>query len=246
MTDSYKDMSIKQSERTRRGYSPPFCVGGSKTKLPRDFKAFTHNSDSKWQLIRLLLSEWCSSCKYATRLHGRTVYFVEEEDCWVLTSDGNDVTGMIATELCSDHEEADSRIILHLLHAGRTASATTAIIVRSPDTDVLCIQPVYLDTGTGNKRRMIDIQAIANVLGTDVCAALPAYHAFTGCDYTSSFVRKGKVQPFKIVCRHSDFTAAFKNLRTSADMDGTQLPALEQFICSMYVRAAYKDTNALR
>jgi len=255
VTDSYKDMSIKQSERTRRGFSPAFCVGGSKTKLPRDFKAFMRNSENKRQLIRLLLSEWRSSCKYATRLHGRTLYFVEEEDCWVLTSDGNDVTGMIATDLCSDHEEADSRIILHCLHASRTASATTAIVVRSPDTDVLVIllayasslcQRVYLDTGTGNKRRLIDIQAIADVLGTDVCAALPAYHAFTGCDYTSSFVRKGKVQPFKIVCRHSDFTAAFKNLGTSADMDGTQLPALEQFVCSMYGRAAYKDTNALR
>lgn len=220
-----------------------------------DTKTFMHNSDNKWQLIRLLLSEWRSRCKYPTRFHGRTVYFVEEEDCWVLTSDGNDVTGTIATELCSDHEEADYKIILHCLHADRTASATTAIVVRSPDTDVLVIllayasslcQRVYLDTGTGNKRRMIDIQAIANVLGTDVCAALPAYHAFTGCDYTSSFVRKGKAQPFKIVCRHSDFTAAFKNLRTSAAMDGTQLPALEQFVCSMYGRAAYKHTNALR
>jgi len=38
------------------------------------------NSENKRQLIRLLLSEWRSSCKYATRLHGRTVYFVEEED----------------------------------------------------------------------------------------------------------------------------------------------------------------------
>jgi len=70
-------------------------------------KTFMHNSDNKWQLIRLLLREWRSRCKYPTRFHGRTVYFVEEEDCWVLTSDGNDVTGTIATELCSDHEEAD-------------------------------------------------------------------------------------------------------------------------------------------
>ena len=104
-------------------------------------------------------------------MHGRTVYFVEEEDCWVLTSDGNDVTSTIATELCSDHEEADYKIILHCLHVDRTASATTAIMVRSPDTDVLVIllayasslcQPVYLDIGTRNKRQMIDIQAIAN------------------------------------------------------------------------------------
>ena len=31
---------------------------------------------------------------------------------------------------------------------------------------------------------------------SDVRKSLLAFHAFTGCDYTSAFVRKGKVKPF--------------------------------------------------
>ena len=36
-------------------------------------------------------------------------------------------------------------------------------------------------------------------LGSKVSKTLPALHAFTGCDYTSSFSRKGKIRPLKNV-----------------------------------------------
>ena len=39
----------------------------------------------------------------------------------------------------------------------------------------------------------MDIKVFVDVAGPDLCAALPAYHAFTDCDYTRAFVRKGKV-----------------------------------------------------
>ena len=76
-------------------------------------------------------------------------------------------------------------------------------IVRSPDTDVLIIlvsysneivQPLLFDTGTGNKRRLL---AIATSRGLEIAKALPGFHAFTGSDSTSAFIRKGKIQPFK-------------------------------------------------
>ena len=35
--------------------------------------------------------------------------------------------------------------------------------------------------------RYIDLTAIAEHLGSDVCTALPALHAFSGCDSTSAF-----------------------------------------------------------
>ena len=73
--------------------------------------------------------------------------------------------------------EADKRIILHCLQASRTSEPTTPIIVWTPDTDLLVLfvsyastvtQPLYLDTGSGNKRRMVDINAIADVAGPDL------------------------------------------------------------------------------
>ena len=252
VTDSYVAGSIKQCERTRRGQSTAFCIGGPKTKLPRDLKAFLHNSDNKRQLIKLLLSEWS---KYIGRLQGRTLYFVDEVDCWKLTSDGHTLDCVLIRELCSDHEEADTRVILHCHHASRTSEQTTPIIVRSPDTDVLILllsyassvtQPLYFDTGCGNKRRLADVNAVAKALGPDLCAALPAYHAFSGCDYTSAFVRKGKVKPFQILQRHPNFITAFKGLGTAASINTQQLPPLEQFVCAMYGRPLCSDVNKLR
>ena len=142
------------------------------------------NSCNKRQLIKFLLNEWS---KYASCLHGRTLYFVDEEACWILTSDGTLVTCVSAIDLCSDQEEADTWIILHCLQASRTSELTTHIVVRTPDTDLLLllvlyastvIQPLYIDTGSGNKRRMVDTKAIADVAGPDLRAALPVYHRY--------------------------------------------------------------------
>jgi len=151
------------------------------------------------------------------------VYFVDEEDCWMLTSDGRAVTCTLASDLCSDHKEADTRTILHCIHASSTSMSeqTTPIVVRSPDTDVLILllsyvssvtQPLYLDTGFSNKCRMVDVKVIAKVLGPDLCAVLPTYHEFTGCDYTSAFLRKGKVKPFQILQRHPHIISSNKHL----------------------------------
>lgn len=127
--------------------------------------------------------------------------------------------------------------------------------MRSPDTDVLVIlisyaasisQPLFLDTGTGNKRRLIDIKAIACSLGTELSVALPAYHAFSGCDYTSAFVRRGKVKPFKILQNRPESIEIFTRLGASRHIDDTTLKGLEQFVCSMYGHATYQDVDKLR
>ena len=75
------------------------------------------------------------------------------------------------------------------------------IIVRSPDTDVLVLLAKYckdskpkilFDTGTGNKRHLLSVNDIQKNKGEDICSVLSALHCFTGCDTTSSFVRRGK------------------------------------------------------
>lgn len=158
-------------------------------------------------------------------------------------------------DLCSDQEEADTRIVLHCIHAMKASANATPIIVRSPDTDLLVIlssyassvsQPLFLDTGTGNNRRLIDVQSIAAALGSDMCAALPAYHAFTGSDYTSAFVHKGKIKPFEMLRKKPDFISVFKHLGSEINVEKDTLEALEHFVCCMYGRPTYRDVNALR
>ena len=79
--------------------------------------------------------------------------------------------------------------------------------MRASDTDVLVIligllgkqRPevrsrikVIMDCGSGNNRMFINITNITDVLEekkTGPDRALPEYHAFTGCDFTSAFYR---------------------------------------------------------
>ena len=46
-------------------------------------------------------------------------------------------------------------------------------------------------------------------LGEKFCKALPAYHAVTGCDYTASFSRKGKIRPLKLLEKDEEIQEAF-------------------------------------
>ena len=58
---------------------------------------------------------------------------------------------------------------------------------------------LWMDVGTAakNSRRYINITAISGKLGLSMCKALPGFHYFTGSDYTSALVRKGKGRLFE-------------------------------------------------
>ena len=144
---------------------------------------------------------------YAPKLKGRRVTFSVENECTCLSSpDGTRVVSESVPELESSQEEADSRIILHCCHQAATESSANGIIVRSPDTDVFLLllyhshnvgQILLFDTGSGNKRRLINITRLSEIHGQEKCEALLGLHALSGCDSTSSFVKKGKITALK-------------------------------------------------
>ena len=90
----------------------------------------------------------------------------------------------------------------------QTAPKTSHIIEQSPDTDVVVlilkyaqhIDPVVLfHTGTGNKRRLLNVKPIVEDKGSDLCSAFIALHYFTGCDTIRASVRRGKITPLKVL-----------------------------------------------
>ena len=102
-------------------------------------------------------------------------------------------------ELESNHEEADTRLLLHVKHAAQTYDH---LIVKTPDTDVFVIctamqkkigKDLYLLTGTGKKFRAINITSISDALGEDLCQCLPSFHAFTG-EY-NLYVQQTSIKP---------------------------------------------------
>ena len=153
-----------------------------------------------------MLAQW-ALLKYAQRLQDCQLFVCHECSCPRLTSsDGLQVLSNDVPELQCCQEEADTRLFLHAKHASDAGS--TVVIVRSPDTDVAVIgcflasqvtAQLLLHTGTKHRRRYISLSAVAERLGTDVCRALPGFHAFTRCDSTSAFSGRGKKNGFNLL-----------------------------------------------
>ena len=142
-------------------------------------------------------------------------------------------------ELYCDHEEADTRLLLHAKHA---AESNSSVIIRSPDTDVAIIAlslldslpcPVFFMTGKGRKSRMIDLLKVASSLNVSP-QCLVGLHTFTGCDSTSSFYGKGKKKCLKLVEEHPEFQHVFTSLGSSFQVEEEMLSCLEKFVCLLY------------
>ena len=151
---------------------------------------------------------------YTSKLQGNHLVFVNERECISLKSidHGKNVVTEEVEKLCSSHEEADTRMILHCNDVAANSPESSVILVRSPDTDVFILllrfvrhinQTVLFDTGTGDKRRLVNVQAVAKDLGDEINLALVALHAFTGFDTISAFVRRGKVKPLTLLKKNN-------------------------------------------
>ena len=99
-----------------------------------------------------------------------------------------------------NHEEADTRIVLHLSDAVQRGHSD--IIICTADTDVVVLvvsnfhkigaQNIWLSFGVAKHHRYIAAHEIASELGPRRAMCLPMFHSFTGCDVTSFFCGKGK------------------------------------------------------
>ena len=122
--------------------------------------------------------------------------------------------------LYSTQEETDTRVVLYLHHA--VSLGYKNAVVRTPDTDIFIILlyhahnialTVFLDTGTGKNRRLINISELAECYGADYCNTLLTFHAFTGEDCTSCFKGKGKVAPLKKLEKKPKVPRSFQGTR---------------------------------
>ena len=97
-------------------------------------------------------------------------------------------------DLVSDHEEADTKVVLHAMDALKDDGN---VCIRSPsgDTDILVIAigliranpRVLVDSGNGDHRRKVWLDSIT--LSEVQQSALIGFHAFSGNDYISAFFR---------------------------------------------------------
>lgn len=251
VTDTYNHNSIKCPERLRRAVSQakPLLMCGQSTKTPKDWRAFLSREENKRNFINFLLTSWQEN-KYAEYLSSRELFFVCADQCLLLTThDGTTTDCSIVQSLCSSQEEADTRIILHCFYAATTCQE---LVIHSPDTDVFLLllyftkdisTPVFLHTGTGIHRRIINMLTLNMIHDRSEIRALLGLHSFTGCDTTSAFLRRGKSKSLKIIKTKPHFKPVFEALGLSAEVDTKTMSDLEQFVCEMYGKPSYTDVN---
>ena len=114
-------------------------------------------------------------------------------------------------------------------------------IMSSPD-----ITPkVWMDVGlsSNNTRRYINISQLTHKLDSNVLKALPGIHAFTGCDYTASFLNKWKVKPLEKMLKNDSMIRVFFSLgEVSFDI----IRGLEKFVCDLYSMPKLDNVNNAR
>ena len=255
VTDSYHPRSIKELERSIRGSSQAHLVKGPSTKVPRDWKKFLCNEENKRRLCSFLLDEWKKG-KYAPKLQGKHLVFVNERKCISLKSiDGKNVVTEEVEKLCSSHEEADTRILLHCNDVAANLPESSVILVRSPDTDLFSLllrfvrhinQTVLFETRTGDKCPLINVQAVAKDLGDEINMAIVALYPFTACNTTSAFVRRGKVKPLTLLKKHSEFLPAFHALGSRADIKDRVYKDLEKFTSDVRKQVGSHQLSQIR
>lgn len=236
--------SLKACTRAKRG-------SGVRRKvlpfgdLPRNWADFLHNAENKTELFQFLGN-------YAISQH-------EADDKQILVTDGSHVlcnhpADLSVLEPCS-HEEADTRMMLHVANAADAGSSR--VMIKTVDTDVIVLaiacfrrmslSELWVAFGSGKHLRYFPIHVLARNLGSERSSALPFFHAFTGCDTVSCFTGRGKKTAWEVWNSFTDIAQTFVKLSSEPADVQPFLPDIQMFVVLMYDRSSSKMTvNALR
>ena len=131
------------------------------------------------------------------------------------------------------------------------------MVVRSCDTDVFVIilhhadtisANLWMDTGVSSKKYKTPNQHFPTICPFTpfVCRALQAFHAFTGCDFTASFMRKAKARPYELMVKNLRFLSTFALLGASEKVDSKVSATIEEYVSCMYGLKNLADVNEAR
>ena len=242
--------SIEDCERRTRAhgqdYSEYYEIFGPAQKRPYYFNVALRNKNLKGSLIKLLVDSWQED--FAVDIIKGIIIFVTcEEKCFSYRAIDGRIHKTEEEHMQSTHEEADSRMIFHIM----STPPGSRVVIRTIDTDVLIIilanmskidssLRIWMEVGqqTKSNLRYINVNQLFNDYGTSICVTLPGSHAFIGCDYTSSFSRKGKVRPFEMLQKNEDAQIMSAKLGKEDRITEQNLKIAERFVCEIYGKRA--------
>ena len=166
-------------------------------------------------------------------------------------------------EMASTAEEAEQKAVRHTLNCLKTNF--DHIEIHSIDTDVLiqllanvadevpfCNENprprIYFKLVTPNAS-WFDVVSLIELLGTDVCKALPFFFGITGCDSVESFNGKGKCTFFDAWMKSADkdsITQLFIKLGNMPEKADVDMSIIETLVKQVYYRnVRNSDTTSL-
>ena len=241
--DVYLDNSIKDVERNRRSHGELLLNQILPTSQIKLWNLLLSSNSNRNKLMQFIANVWksLSSLLRNTELHATYL-----QEVFRVTQS----TTEKIHELTSNHQDADTRI---LLHARPASLSYKEIVVSTPDSDVSLIMfsmipdmniKLYMLTGTGSKRRIIDMNAVGddifdnqnqrNNSKNDLLKVLIGFHCFMACDTLSSFAVRAKLKLLKLFFTHSVYVDAFCSLGTEQHLNDDILEQLERFTIHMF------------
>ena len=193
--DAYREDSIKNAERKRRGKSKEMVVLDVISPNQNVPENFWSSSVSK-TAFQAFYVEWLT-----TNYNGsKPLYLGISPQAWVVSA-GH---AALFPRLNCTHEEADDRMMFHVQDILSHRSGPTSLTLLSGDTDVfVCLlyhitvnwrdhglQELWLIRNSGVKKSILPLHDICIALGDELTRCLPAFHALTGCDTTSKVSTK--------------------------------------------------------
>lgn len=103
-----------------------------------------------------------------------------------------------------------------------------------------------MDLGVGNARRYINVSSLYKKLGPKISKALPALHAFTGCDFNPALYRRGKKKPLQFLMNSEIFQEAFLDLGSKEHNVQDSFNIIQSFTCHLYGLKKLDDVNQAR
>ena len=186
-------------------------------------REFLRSSENKTELFRYL-----------------SIKLSEVSDGKILCAYDDTITAGFENSMIAptDHEEADTRLFLHVKDAVQNGFEN--VMIRTVDTDVLILsitlynslsaQTLWVDFGMGKNRCYIPVHDI--VLDPMRRKGLRFFYSLTGCDQVSFFSNVTKNTAWKIWQVFIDVNETFATLSDEPTEDSLRnaLPLIERFV----------------
>ena len=238
--DIYLPNSLKATTRDSRGKGIRRRVF-DEGKCPSNWSMFLREDENKNEL-NIYLAENLSAKTFP------------EERFFFVTSQEKVLTNSTASMNECNHEEADTRLVIHIKHG--LSEGMNNFVVSSCDTDVIVIllgvyhqlrsahdfSDIVVDFGIKKDNKRISIKNLACSLGQTRCQALIFFHSFTGADCNSAFKGVGKKKAYAVLDSYPEVENVFAGFHTdpfqNLDEDDGKFNTIQRFVVLLYSRTS--------